>query len=59
MAFFRDPDSNLLGGISTLSRLRSFGLGVLNLADTAYFVVAAVAAMAIATWAVEHARRYA
>lgn len=53
-----DPDSNLLGGVSTLSRLRSFALGLLSVADVAYFAVATVAAIAVAAWAVEHARRY-
>jgi ABC-2 type transport system permease protein len=54
-----DRESNLLGGISTLTRLRGFALGVLNLADIVYFTGLALICAVIAVWAVEGARRYA
>lgn len=54
-----DRDSNLLGGISTLTRLRGFALGVLNLADMLYFSALALVCAAVAVWAVEGTRRYA
>lgn len=54
-----DRESNLLGGISTLTRLRGFALGVLNLADIVYFSALALICAVIAVWAVEGARRYA
>ena len=54
-----DRDSSLLGGISTLTRLRGFALGVLNVADIVYFVGLALVCAVVAVWAVEGARRYA
>lgn len=54
-----DRDSNLLGGISTLTRLRGFALGVLNLADLVYFSALALMCATVAVWAVEGTRRYA
>lgn len=54
-----DRDSTVLGGISTLSRMRGFALGVLNLADIAYFSALALVFAVIAVWAVEASRRYA
>ncbi len=54
-----DRDSSLLGGISTLTRLRGFALGVLNLADIVYFAGLALVCAVIGVWAVEGARRYA
>ena len=54
-----DTDSTLLGGVSTLSRMRSFALGLLNMADIAYFSLGTCVCMLIAVWAVEHNRRYA
>jgi len=54
-----DRDSSVLGGISTLSRLRGFALGVLNLADIVYFSALALVFAVIAVWAVEASRRYA
>lgn len=54
-----DRDASLLGGISTLTRLRGFALGVLNVADIVYFVGLALVCAVVAVWAVEGARRYA
>jgi ABC-2 type transport system permease protein len=54
-----DRESNLLGGISTLTRMRGFALGVLNLADIVYFSALALCCATIAVWAVEGTRRYA
>lgn len=54
-----EQDSTLLGGISTLTRLRGFALGVLNLADLVYFAGLALVFAVIAVWAVEGSRRYA
>ena len=53
-----DPDSTLLGGISTLSRLRSFAVGLISVADVAYFSLGALMCAAITVWAVEHERRF-
>ena len=53
-----DPDSTLLGGISTLSRLRSFAVGLISVADVAYFALGALMCAAITVWAVEHERRF-
>lgn len=54
-----DRDANLLGGISTLTRMRGFALGVLNVADIVYFAGLALMCAVIAVWAVERSRRYA
>ena len=54
-----DKDSNLLGGVSTLTRLRGFALGVLNMADIFYFSALALLCAVVAVWAVESTRRYA
>ena len=54
-----DRESTVLGSLSTLSRMRGFALGVLNLADIVYFVAIALACAVIAVWAVEDTRRYA
>ena len=54
-----DRDASLLGSISTLTRLRGFALGVLNVADIVYFVGLALVCAVIAVWAVEGSRRYA
>lgn len=54
-----DRESNLLGGISTLTRLRGLALGVLNLADIVYFSALALCCATVAVWAVESTRRYA
>ncbi len=54
-----DRESSLLGGISTLSRMRGFALGVLNLADIVYFGALALLCAVLAVWAVEGSRRYA
>ncbi len=54
-----DRDSHLLGGISTLARMRGFALGVLNVADIVYFTGLALICAVIAVWAVEGSRRYA
>lgn len=54
-----DRESAVLGGISTLTRLRGFALGVLNLADIVYFSALALVCATVAVWAVEATRRYA
>jgi ABC-2 type transport system permease protein len=54
-----DRDASLLGSISTLTRLRGFALGVLNVADIVYFTGLALTCAVIAVWAVEASRRYA
>lgn len=53
-----DPDSTALGAVSTLARLRGFALGLLNPADVAYFVLAALCFAALAVWLLEGERRH-
>jgi ABC-2 type transport system permease protein len=53
-----DPDASLVGGVSTLSRMRGFTLGLVNAADVAYFLVGALACVLLAVWCVEGLRRY-
>ncbi|MGE0485093.1 MAG: ABC transporter permease [Gammaproteobacteria bacterium] len=43
-----DPDAGIVGGWSTLSRLRSFSAGMVSSADLAWFVLASLACLALA-----------
>ena len=54
-----EPSSSTLGSLSTLSRMRGFAIGLVNTADVAYFVVAALLFTVLAVWSVEGSRRFA
>lgn len=54
-----DPEASVVGAASTLSRLRGFAIGVVNVADVVYFLAAAGAFVALAVWRLEGERRHA
>ncbi len=52
-----DPEATMLGSLSTASRLRGFGAGLINSADIVYFVAGTLACAAASAWFLDGLRR--